>query len=299
MTRLEDLGAWPARVLWVALALMAESCVSDAIDGRSTAVRVVVLAGLWLGWAAGLVALLVPRSSALTGLRIIVPAGAAAMVACTAAGSTTSALDLVAVGVGALAAAAVLMPWVGEAWVDGSSYGPEHRLLLRPPVLFSVILVPVTWAAVVAGATVGPLLLAARQWVPGVLLTALGAGVVYAGVRSLHQLTRRWIVLVPTGMVIHDPITMPEAQLFLRTSIARLGPALASDGDPTSDDAPDDLTGGAPGLALVLQLSENVELLLRTKGRETATKDSTAVLFTPTRPGHLLEIAAERRIPVG
>jgi len=273
--------------------------VSDAVDGRSTAVRIVVLAGLWLGWGAGSVALLVPRSSALTAMRIIVPAGAAAMVACTAAGSDTTGLDLVAVAVGAAAAAAVLMPWVGEAWVDGSSYGPEHRLLLRPPVLFSFFLVPVTWAAVVAGASVGPLLLAAEQWVAGVVATVLGAGVVFAGVRSLHQLTRRWIVLVPTGLVIHDPITMPEAQLFLRTTIARLGPALASEGDDSSEGAPDDLTGGAPGLALVLELSEPVELLLRTRGRETATRDSTAVLFTPTRPGHLLESAQERRIPVG
>ena len=153
------------------------------------------------------------------------------------------------------------------------------------------MLVPVTWAAVVVGATAGPLLLAAEQWAVGAIALVVGAGAVYAGVRSLHQLTRRWIVLVPTGLVIHDPLTMPEAQLFLRTMVRRLGPAEAG------TDA-DDLTAGAPGLALQLDLAEPAELLLRTRGRDTATRSSTAILFTPSRPQRLLEAAAAARIPV-
>jgi hypothetical protein len=160
-------------------------------------------------------------------------------------------------------------------------------------VLFSAVLVPLTWLLVVAGASVGPLLLASRQWVAGAVALVAGAALVVAGSRSLHQLARRWVVLVPTGLVVHDSFTMPEPQLFLRTSIARLGPALADDADA------DDLTAGAPGLALVLELTEPLEVLLRTRGRDSATKASSALLITPSRPARLLEAARDHRIPVG
>jgi hypothetical protein len=280
-------------VLWVALALVSGGCVGDALDGRSTAVVVVALAGLWVGWTAALVALLVPRTASLTALRILVPAGSVAMVAATVAGNEVDVADVAAVAVAALATVAVLAPWVGEAWVDGSSYGSERRLPLRPPVLFSAVLTPLTWLLVVAGATAGPLLLAARQWVVGGLALAVGAVVVVVGTRSLHQLARRWVVLVPTGLVVHDPFTMPEPQLFLRTSIARLGPA-----DADAADQADDLTAGAPGLAIALELTEPLEVLVRTRGRGSETKASSALLITPSRPVQLLEAARAHRIPV-
>ena len=93
-------------------------------------------------------------------------------------------------------------------------------------------------------------------------------------------------------MVLHDSLVMPEPQLFLRHSIARLGPAVA-------DEAADDLTAGAPGLALRLELKDPVELLVRRGGRTTETVESTAVLFTPSRPRRLLDGASTRRIPIG
>lgn len=298
---MERTGPWPARVAWILLAAAAAGCVGDALDHRSSAVRLVVLVGLWLGWTVGLVALLVPRSSALTVLRIVVPAGCAAMVACTVAGDAVDGSDVLAVGLGAVAAAAVLTPWVGEAWVDGSSYGPERRFLLRPPVLFSAVVVPVTWLVVVLGASVGPLLLAAEQWALGGLLSVVGIGAVWGGSRSLHQLARRWVVLVPTGLVIHDHLTMPEAQLVPRTGVARFGPAPADPGAP--DDEPGDerrdLSAGAPGLALQLELTEAIELLVRTHGRDVATVPARRIVLTASRPGHLLEAAEAHRIPVG
>lgn len=291
MTHLERLGAWPARILWLALALASTTTLADALDGRSTAVALVARAGLAVLWGGGLVALLVPRSTSLTALRIVVPAGLAAVLAAVAAGSTTDLGDVASVAVAAVAAAWVLAPWIGDAWVDGSSYGTERRLLLRPPALFTFLLTPLTWAVVVVGAALGPLLLAAERWVPGTVALVVGWAAAAAGSRSLHQLARRWVVLVPTGMVVHDPLTMPEAQLFLRTMVRRLGPAEAG------TDA-DDLTAGAPGLALQLDLAEPAELLLRTRGRDTATRSSTAILFTPSRPQRLLEAAAAARIPV-
>ena len=124
-------------------------------------------------------------------------------------------------------------------------------------------------------------------------VVVVGGAVVVAGTLSLHQLARRWIVLVPTGLVVHDSFTMPEPQLFLRTSIARLGPAL-----PDAGQAADDLTAGAPGIALALELTEPLEVLVRTTGRDSETKASSALLITPSRPVQLLAAARAHRIPV-
>ena len=275
----------------MALALAAGGCLDDALDPRSAPVRWLVLVALGVGWTAGLVALLVPRASSLTAVRLLIPGGLTAMAAATAAGGKPDGADLVALVLAALAVAAVLAPWFTEAWVDGSSYGPERRLPLATPPLFSFVIVPLTFAVVAAGVSLGPLLLAARQWPAGVVATAAGAAVTWVGVRSLHQLARRWVVLVPSGMVLHDPITMPEAQLFPRVTVAGLGPA------PADSDAVD-LTAGATGLAIQIDLREPVELLVRTKGRAAATLSSTALMFTPARPGRLLDAARSHRIAV-
>ncbi|CAN5303550.1 hypothetical protein BH20ACT3_BH20ACT3_07400 [soil metagenome] len=292
MTRIEHLGAWPARILWIALAVVAGASIGDGLDGRSSAVVAVALTGLWAGWAGALVALLVPRTAALTASRILVPGGLAAVLAATVTGSAVDLLDVAAVALAALATLAVFSPWMAESWVDGSSYGPERRLPLRTPAALSYALVPVTWVAVAVGAISGPLLLAARQWAVGGLAMAAGAAVVWAGVRSLHQLSRRWVVLVPAGLVLHDRLAMPEAQLFPRRVIGGIGPAPV-------DTVADDLTAGAPGLALQLDLSEEVEILLRASRRTTTTRPTTAVLFTPSRPKRFLDAAAAHRLRVG
>ena len=153
------------------------------------------------------------------------------------------------------------------------------------------------WVLVAAGAVTGPLLLGAGQWAAGAIATLVGAVVVVTGVRSLHGLARRWLVLVPTGMVLHDPLTMPEPQLFLRQTMARLGPAPAV--DPTPELDTEDLTAGASGLVVELVLSEPVELLVHAWRREAETRPVDRVLFVPVLPAVLVAEGRSRRLPVG
>jgi hypothetical protein len=284
----ERWGAWPARVGWVLLALGSGGCLTDALDGRSPPVRAVAFTLLAAAWVVGLVALFVPRATSLTAIRVVVPAGLVAMAVATVAGDRVDGADVVAVALAALTTGAALAPWVAEAWIDGSSYGPERRLPLQTPVLVGALLAPLTWALVVAGAAVGPLLLAAHLWIAGTAATAVGALVVVLGVRSLHQLARRWIVLVPGGLVVHDPLTMPEPQLFPRSVLGGLRPA-------ETDTQGVDLTAGASGLAVQLDLREPVDLLLRA-GAGSRTVTATAILVTPARPAHLLAAARAHRI---
>lgn len=280
-----------ARGAWVVLALVAGGPLADALTDRSTAVRAVVVTLLSVAWTGGLVALLVPRTTSLTAVRLLVPAGLAAAVAAALTGSTVDWADLTAVTAGTMGVVAVLSPWFSEAWVDGSSYGPEHRLPLQTPPLLAATVVPLSWLAAVGGAVAGPLLLAAGQWVAGAVALVAGALVARQAVRSLHQLSRRWVVLVPAGLVLHDPLALAEPQLFPRLAVAALQPA-AADTDAV------DLTAGATGLALELSLTEPVDLLvLRGRGR-TETVEARRLLFTPARPAHLLDRARHHRLRV-
>jgi hypothetical protein len=121
-------------------------------------------------------------------------------------------------------------------------------------------------------------------------MTAVGLPVAWLLLRSLHQLSRRWIVFVPAGLVVVDPIGLTDSMLIRRRQLRALGPA------PAGSTA-FDLTQHAPGLALQAVLSEEVDVAVARpgRGRGDATK-ATAVLFTPTLPGAVLEEARARRL---
>ena len=201
---------------------------------------------------------------------------------------------VVTVLVAALAVAVALAPWTTDALVDGSSYGPERRIALRTPLVL-VLLAVITWSVMLVGAVGSVLLLATGRWTAGIAGAVLAAAVVGFGARSIHQLSRRWLVLVPTGLVVHDPLVMPEPQLFLRQTMARLGPA---EGDVGDDVVTEDLTAGAAGLVLSITLSEPVELLVRDGSRGTTLRPVDRVLISPALPAALLAEARSRRLPV-
>jgi hypothetical protein len=285
----DRLGPWPARCTWLALPLLIGPVLGDGLDGASDSVQWVASIGLWSTWAGVLVATLVPRGTSLTALRIAVPAAALAVLVASFSAPAAS----VALGaVGAIASlVGAFLPTTGEAFVDGESYGDERRFPLRVPGPLLAGPVVLAWAAVVVGVTAGPLFLAARQWVVGVVLLAAGLPLAWRAVKTLHVLSTRWLVVVPAGVVLHDPLALADPVLFRRQSVKALEPAV------TGTEALD-LTGGALGLALEVQLVETVPLPTVAKGRraETETVDTTAFLFTPSRPGALLAATRSRRI---
>lgn len=287
-------GVWVLRAIWVLVALAAGPALGAALDGRSAAVRAVASTLAWAGWAGVLVATLVPRATSLTAVRLGVPAGLGAAVWAAGPGSPDGDLarGIPAVIATAAAVAVAAAPPVVDAFVNGSAYGTERRFALRCPPALAALAV-VTWLAVLAGAVGGPLLLAAEQWVPGVVALVVGAALVVAGARALHGLSRRWLVFVPSGLVVHDPVARPDAVMAPRPLISSLGPAAV---DVDTDAV--DLTLGAPGLALVMTTSETLPVTVRQRGRRLATTSSARVTFTPSRPAAVLAEAASRRIPL-
>ena len=292
--RLALAAPWPFRLLWLVLPVLAGPAIADALADRSRSVQVVASTMAWLGWGAVLAASAVPRTVTLTVVRALAPA-AVVLCAWAAVASDELASGLVGAVVAVLAAVAALAPATADAFVDGSSYGDERRVALRVPVAMAVGPVPIAWALAGAALVAGPLLLAAEQWVAGGIALGVGVPVVVAVGLRLHLLSRRWLVFVPAGVVVHDPVAMAEPVLLQRHLLRRIGPA---DADAAAGDGALDLTGGALGLALELQTAEPFTVGLR-RGRETVeTPGVRSLLVTPGRPATTLEIADARKLPV-
>ena len=290
--RMTDLGAWLLRVLWLLLPLTVGGIAGDALAGRSQAVRLVAEVLAWSAWTVALVATAIAHPAGLTVLRITAPAVVVGAVAAVVVARPSVPWAVAAV-VSAVAAAVVATgAATADRCVDGASYGPERRLALRIPLPLLAGPLPAAWLLVTAGITTGPLLLAARNWPAGIAATLIGFAAAAAGARSIHGLSNRFVVLVPAGFVLHDRAALLDPVLFSRGVLDRLGPA------EQGTDATD-LTLGATGLVLEARLAEPIGIPLRTGRNDSSMTTVSAVLFSPVRPGRLLEAAAAHGLPCG
>ncbi len=294
--RSTEAWTWVLRAAWLFLPVAVGPALADVLHGCVDTFRTTASVGLWALWAVGLLATLVPHPVSLTAVRIGGPAVvAAAAWAAFATGATTAVL--VALPIAAVAAAGSLSAPVGDRFVDGASYGDERRFLLRAPGPVVLLLGPLAWAVVLAGATSGPLLLARGLWPAGAVATAVGLPLALGAVRALHQLSRRWVVMVPAGLVVHDHLALAEPTLFQRSGLSSVGPAPA-------DTRSLDLTQGARGLALEVRCNEPHDVVPAPAGirRRRVVGEAVAVdafILTPVRPDALLAEAARRGIPIG
>jgi hypothetical protein len=129
----------------------------------------------------------------------------------------------------------------------------------------------------------------------GVLALAFAVPVVALAGRALHALSRRWLVLVPAGVVVVDPMALADNVLFPRQHV-RAVRAVAAD-EPTEDAL--DLRLGATLGSLVLQFDEPAELTRAVRARRGGeTVDAPAVLIAVARRRRALVDLARRRLPV-
>lgn len=277
---------WTVRVVWLAL-LAGIAVFGEALGDHSRPVQVTAAVGLWVGWASVLLALAVPSTTSLTAARLVVPV-APVVSAWALVEGADPVLGGVAVGLGLLATVVVLSGEVGGVFVQASAYGDERRLPLRPPGPMLPVVV-VAWATMTVAVLAGPLLLAARAWAAGAVVTAVAVALVAILPRRFHRLTRRWLVVVPAGVVLHDHTVLAETAMFPQRQVGSFGLAYA-------DTEAADLTGGALGPAIELTLTEPATVVLAPTpshpgGRALHVR---ALLLSPTRPGRALA-ALQRR----
>lgn len=285
------MAVWIARGAWVLVAIVGGAAVEGAVTDRSDAVRWAAGIGGWALWAIVMAALAVPAVRSLTAARIIAPLSIVVFAVTAVTGAR--ALDLALLAVPAVVAcAAIFTAEFGRAFVQASSYGDEERLPLRFPVGAgsAAVILWVLWAPAVV---LGPVLIAAQGFIVGGILTLIAAAGIVFLIPKWHRLARRWLVLVPAGLVVHDPVVLADTLMVRSDQLAgmRLAPA---------DTEAADLTGPASGFAIEVQASETVTTVFAFTPQEPNGRaiHMTGFLISPSRPGEALRTAAARGVPV-
>lgn len=285
-----NIFVWCARLSWVLLPLAAGDALADALADWSHAPAVVATALLWCAWAAGLVALLAPRPWGLTLLRVVAPTAIALTV--IAIPSTTALSATLAITSTVVAAAFALSAPVAQAAGNALAYGDETRFPLRIPAPLLLGPVPVAVLLVAAGIATGPLLIADDHTVVGVIALVVGFAVAAFLARSVHALSRRWLVLVPAGVVAVDPLILLEPALMLREDVVQVAP---TEPGPRLADALD-LRLGSTTRSVTILLREPASFGRR-RGRTGGVLVGTdVILVAPVLRDALLVAARERRI---
>ncbi len=283
---------WWTRLTWAALAVVAPPAWGAALATQSRPVQLTAGVLAWTAWGVGLIALAALSTVSLTIARLICTMAVPAAV--VVAVHEPGVWALAALVIGAASAVGVLSAEVAMACVRASAYGAEERFPLRPPAPFIAPMV-LAWAVLTAAWLVGPLTLAARSWVLGGVLSAVAITAAVVLGRRFHRLTRRWLVLVPAGIVIHDHLLLAETVLIRRHDLSGL--QLATGGPDAID-----LTGMTWGAAVQIDLREPQVLIPRVGGRAgdapTPVRVRTVVL-APSRPGALLSAARRVRLTRG
>ncbi len=289
--RFAGLTPWVARCAWILVAVIGGSAVESAVDGRSSAIAWTAAIGGWSLWAVGALGLAIAAVRALTVVRLVVPMSLVATI--TAGIGGADAKDLVLLGGPAVvAAAAVMTAEFGRQWVQASAYGDEERFPLRFPVGAGLAAI-ISWLVWAPTLIAGPLMVAAESWIAGVVLCVLAiTGAVLLGPRW-HRLSMRWFVLVPAGVVVHDPVVLADTFPLRTAQVASIGLAPA-------DTQAADLTGPASGYAVEVVTTETVTAVFAFTPAE---PNGTAIhlrsfLIAPSRPGRALRSAQERGLPV-
>lgn len=289
--KIERLVPWLLRLLWLLTGLAGSAALDHAIPAGTTGATVTT-AALGLAWAAGVVAMMIPAVRSLTAVRAIVPLSIPAAIATWAAGAdpVAQARPTTVVFLGAALAAAVVASTaeLGRSFVQASAYGAEERHVLRPPPAYLAAAV-LSWLVTAAALTAGLSAIAGERWTLGVPLTVVGAAIGGWSWPRWHRLARRWFVVVPVGVVIHDPLVLAETLMLRHTEIAALGLA------PAGTDAAD-LTGPAGGHAIEITTTSPVTAVYAGTPRRPGGRavHLTACLVAPSRPGRALAAATRR-----
>lgn len=283
---------WALRLFWVGALVFGGNAIDGATAERSDAVGAVATWGAGAAWVIGVAAMAIPAVISLTATRLVVPLSVPAAVIVWSFGADPVQASLL-LGFAAGATVLALSGDIGRIFVQASAYGDEQRHLLRPPAAY-LIAVMISWTVWAACVLAGPLLLTTRSWVLGGLLSVAAAALGVWGWQRWHRLSRRWLVVVPVGLVVHDHLVLAETVMLRRQEIAAV--RLAPSGTEAAD-----LTGPAAGHAIEISTVEPITAIFAATPKQPRGNaiHLTSCLVSPTRPGRALTSMADRRLPVG
>jgi len=168
---------------------------------------------------------------------------------------------------------------IGNSFVQLAAYGDERRFLLRCPPAMLVVQV-LSWLVWVALTIVAINLLASDVLILGAIVAVAALLLTIALPRRFHRFSRRWLVSVPAGLVIHDHVVLAETAMFMLNAVIEIG-------IETAQSEAADLSGKCAGLGLVITLKDFDTVVFagtpKTPGGSAIHVKSMRVC--PTRPG--------------
>lgn len=257
--------------------------VGELLDDRSASVQITGTTVAWVVWGAVVIASFISHPITLTVLRIGTPVVAAFIVfIAVTQGSSGSQIIGAAVGVAILLLS--FSAEIGGIYVQASAYGDEKRFALRPPV---VLIAPVLLSVLIADLSILglPMLVAAKNWAVAIIaLIGFFISVKYLLPR-IHLLSRRWLVFVPAGIVVHDEIVLSINLMIRKQDLLQM--QLARDNSAAADLSA--LTWGVP---LELSFNKPLDVSLTAIGakhlKAVSAIHAQSVLIAASRPGSVL-----------
>lgn len=271
---------WASRLSVIATGLTVPF-LNNALQQMSSVTGTFTTVVIWVLWSIALLSTLVPSSSALTAIRLALPSilvvvGAVA----TAVGVSSGVAGALAISV--LASLLVMNAEIGHSFVQLAAYGDERRFLLRCPPAMLVVQV-LSWLVWVALTIVAINLLASDALILGAIVAAAALLLTIALPRRFHRFSRRWLVSVPSGLVIHDHVVLAETAMFMNNAVINIG-------IETAQSEAADLSGKCAGVGLVITLKDFDTVVLaatpKTPGGSAIQVKSMRVC--PNRPGRAI-----------
>lgn len=280
--KLKDIS-WLVRVLWLVAALLPNN-LTDTMSSHSQILRTTMSVELWGLWALVALATWLHHPISLTTARCIVPV----VVAHLLVGLPESSFGIANVIGAACALVALVLIYTsnyGSIHVQAGAYGDERRYLLRVPAPIVMPLI-LGWGVMMIVVCITPLMLASERYVVGGIGVVLSLGLLWQLPVRLHRLSRRWLVKVPAGWVVHDDVVLSENLLIKTHDVVSM--SLALEGSEAID-----LTGMTRGVPIEVQLREMTDVRLTSLAAKLLkTVDALHVKAFLVAPSGILDISA-------
>ena len=233
--------AWPVRVLWIAFAL--------APNGFGIVA--------WILWAVVAIGTWIHHPISLTTVRCLAPI-VVFYSAVYALSESLSSLNIAVVTCGIISLMLMFTADYGSAHVQAGAYGNERRFLLRIP---APVVLPtlITWALVATVLVVLESAVQSENYVLGIPLLLALIAMSWKFAPQMHRLSKRWLVRVPAGWVVHDDLLLAENLLVRSHNLVAINFALA-------DSEALDLSGMTRGVPIQISLREMTDVRLSQLG---------------------------------
>jgi hypothetical protein len=211
----------------------------------------------WIIWAVVAIGTWILHPVSLTTIRCLAPI-VVFYSAVYALSESLSSLNIAVVTCGIISLMLMFTADYGSVHVQAGAYGNERRFLLRIP---APVVLPtlITWALFATILVVLENAAQSENYVLGIPLVLALIAMIWKFAPQMHRLSKRWLVRVPAGWVVHDDLLLAENLLVRSHNLVAINFALA-DSDAL------DLSGMTRGVPIQISLREMTDVRLSQLG---------------------------------